>query len=78
MASPLKHFTNAKKKINTIFSDIALYIKEFEEFLDDTGKSDENDVINEVSLEKNYNRLKEEFIKRMCCLNVLFMFCGLL
>ena len=48
MTSPLKHFTNAKKKINNIFSDITHYIKEFEEFLDDTNKSDENDVINEV------------------------------
>ena len=47
MASPLKHFTNAKKKINNIFSDIGQYIEEFGVFLDDTGHS-ENDIVNEV------------------------------
>nr|CAB3263789.1 mitofusin-2 [Phallusia mammillata] len=47
MASPLKHFTNAKKKINNIFSDIASYIEEFGEFIDDVGNSDENLIIDE-------------------------------
>ena len=48
MASPLKHFTNAKKKINNIFSDIGQYIEEFGVFLDDTGTNTENEIFDEV------------------------------
>ncbi|XP_078481131.1 mitofusin-2 [Ciona intestinalis] len=47
MGSPLKHFTNAKKKINVLFSDIQTYIEEFGEFIDDIGNSDENIIIEE-------------------------------
>jgi len=55
MASPLKHFTNAKKKINNIFSDIGAYIEEFGEFIDDVGNSDENIIIDEVCKHEKWN-----------------------
>ena len=49
MASPLKHFTNAKKKINNIFSEIGQYIEEFSVFLEDTSSNNDNEIFDEVS-----------------------------
>jgi len=51
-SSPLKHFTNAKKRINSIFSQIGDYVKEFNLFLNAMENSDSS-----ITLD---TRLKEE------------------
>ncbi|XP_005996626.1 mitofusin-2 [Latimeria chalumnae] len=56
-ASPLKHFVTAKKKINGIFEQLAVYIKESSAFLEETHKNDELDPITteeQVSEVKSY------------------------
>uniref|UniRef100_H2ZK80 Dynamin-type G domain-containing protein n=1 Tax=Ciona savignyi TaxID=51511 RepID=H2ZK80_CIOSA len=70
MGSPLKHFTNAKKKINVLFSDIQSYIEDFGEFIDDIGNSDEN-LILEEELEDDVRAALEKIngIKDMLCRN---------
>ncbi|XP_076800179.1 mitofusin-2-like [Clavelina lepadiformis] len=45
MSSPLKHFTNAKKRINNIFLDIGKYIGEFSSFIDDVEKNDDETAV---------------------------------
>ena len=55
MSSPLKHFTNAKKKITNLFSDISQYIEEFGIFLDDATNTDEDQLVNAVSLRHQCN-----------------------
>lgn len=49
MSSPLKHFTNAKKKINVIFNEISGYVKEFNEFIV-TIENQEDDLTVEQEL----------------------------
>ncbi|KAM8884625.1 mitofusin-2 [Synchiropus picturatus] len=44
-ASPLKHFVTAKKKINGIFEQLGVYIKESSDFLEDTHRNGELDPI---------------------------------
>lgn len=55
MNSPLKHFTNAKKKINSIFSEIGTYIKEFSAFLESMEK-DESGVELDKTLKEEVNQ----------------------
>lgn len=46
--SPLKLFTNAKKKINSIFNDIGHYIDEFQTFIDEVLDTEEKSIVEEV------------------------------
>lgn len=47
-SSPLKLFTNAKKKINSIYGDIGKYVGDFEKFAEKVKTTEEKELIEKV------------------------------